>query len=300
MRRLIPAVLALTLVAAACSGGGDELARVGETSITTSDLETLYEGDSLPIDGDFRDALFRIMAVEVLEQGMQEDFGLTVDEDEVTTRFQEQMADIELSGGSVGDAIGIPNATAEMVRFDTRISVLIDTVVDHLTGDPDFLREFYDIGTTITEVCVRHILAPTEEVALDTKQLLDEGADFAEMVGTVSIDTSAEDGDLGCRVAAGYVQAFADASIEAPIGELYGPVETEFGWHLLIVDSRTKPTFDEVLASPSEYISAEVAQQEFGGWLNEKLQVADAEVDPKIGTWSAVGIVPPETPDAEE
>jgi len=300
VRRLIPAVLALALVTAACSGGGDEIARVGETSITTSSLETLYDGDSLPIDGEFRDALFRIMAVEVLEQGMEEDFGLTVDEDEVTTRFQEQMADIELSGGSVGDAIGIPNATAEMVRFDARISVLIDQVVERLTGDPSFLQEFYDMGSTITEVCVRHILAPTEEVATDTKQLLDEGADWEEMVGSVSIDTSSENGDLGCRPAATYVEPFANATMEAPVGELYGPVESEFGWHLLIVDSRTKPTLEEVLASPNDYISAEVAQQEFGIWLNEKLQAADAEVDPKIGTWSPVGIVPPETPDTEE
>ena len=190
--------------------------------------------------------------------------------------------------------------TAEMVRFDARISVLIDTFVEHIASDEEFIRDFYDIGTTITEVCVRHILAPTEVVALDTKQLIEEGADFAEMVGTVSIDTSSEDGDLGCGPAGRYVPSFADASMEAPIGELYGPVESDFGWHLLIVDSRTKPTFEEVLASPQDYISAEVAEQEFGAWLNEELQAADAEVDPKIGTWSPVGIVPPETQDAEE
>ena len=33
------------------------------------------------------------------------------------------------------------------------------------------------------------------------------------------------------------VPAFADALFETPIGELVGPVETDFGWHVILVEA---------------------------------------------------------------
>ena len=52
---------------------------MGDSVIRLSDIEALFEGDTLPIDDAFLEALFRVMAVEVLTQALAADFGATVD-----------------------------------------------------------------------------------------------------------------------------------------------------------------------------------------------------------------------------
>lgn len=84
---------------------------------------------------------------------------------------------------------------------------------------------------------IQHILLETEEEANEVLALLQEGADFAELARTRSLDLAARGngGDLGFFTRQDMVAPFADAAFAAEIGEIVGPVETDFGFHVIEV-----------------------------------------------------------------
>ena len=94
------------------------------------------------------------------------------------------------------------------------------------------------------EVSARHILVETEDEALGLIGQLDEGADFAELAQEHSIGPSgAQGGDLGFFERGQMVEPFAAAAFALEPGSYTSePVETQFGWHIILVeDSRTTP-----------------------------------------------------------
>ncbi len=86
--------------------------------------------------------------------------------------------------------------------------------------------------------CVRHILVDTEEEGETLMTDLGAGADFSALAVERSVGPSGPDGgELGCVAASGFVPEFEAAVNEAEIGVPIGPVQTQYGWHVLIVDS---------------------------------------------------------------
>lgn len=117
--------------------------------------------------------------------------------------------------------------------------------------------------------CVRHILLEQEAEALDVLTELDGGADFATLAAERSTGpTGPNGGDLGCAPSSGYVTEFAVAVDEAEVGDFIGPVETEFGFHVILVEGY-------------EVNGDELAQQA----LNDGLLAADVAVDERVGMW---------------
>lgn len=295
MRRLIP-VLALVMLAAACSGAGDgELARTGDVVITESDLAALFDDDDvLEIGETTRTALFSLIAGEVLVQGMETDFGLGPDPIEVESFYLELVAQMEAAGQEPAEFVGIPGGTDEMLRFNAELAVLRRSVVDLLILDSGLVEEILANTALITSVCVSHVLVETEEGALAVIDRLDAGEDLSAVAAEVSIDVNTPGGDLGCGPAARYVEAFAAASLEAPLGEVVGPVETEFGFHVLVVSDRSALSRADIEREPSAFVSDADAGGLWSDWFGSKLQEADVTVDERFGTWSPVGIVPSE------
>ncbi len=87
-----------------------------------------------------------------------------------------------------------------------------------------------------SQVKASHILVKTEEEA---KKLYDEikaGKDFAEAATEFSSCPSGlNGGDLGFFPKGVMVKPFEDAAFSLPVGELSQPVQTQFGWHLILV-----------------------------------------------------------------
>ncbi|MFV2000761.1 MAG: peptidylprolyl isomerase, partial [Acidimicrobiia bacterium] len=93
-----------------------------------------------------------------------------------------------------------------------------------------------------------------------------------------------------------FIQPFSSVVATAPVGELIGPVQTEFGWHVILVESRETPaTLDELAEDPLRWIPEEILDAAWSNWLNEAVADADIDVRSQIGTWySAIdGILPP-------
>jgi len=101
-----------------------------------------------------------------------------------------------------------------------------------------------------TEYHAAHILVDTQEKAAALKAEIDTGADFAELARANSTDGAAESGgDLGWFGPGMMVKPFEDAVLAMKPGEVAGPVQTQFGWHLIkLAETRiaSAPPLDQV------------------------------------------------------
>ena len=100
------------------------------------------------------------------------------------------------------------------------------------------------------EVRARHILVKSEAEAKELIKQLKAGADFFELAKKNSTGPSADSGgDLGYFSRGQMVKPFEDAAFALKPGEISGPVQTEFGWHVIKVEDKRNhpvPAFDEV------------------------------------------------------
>jgi peptidyl-prolyl cis-trans isomerase C len=86
----------------------------------------------------------------------------------------------------------------------------------------------------------RHILVETEQQCNDLKQQIEGGSDFAEMAQQHSKCPSGQrGGDLGSFSQGQMVKEFDDVVFSADLGKVHGPIQTQFGYHLIEITSRT-------------------------------------------------------------
>jgi len=88
-----------------------------------------------------------------------------------------------------------------------------------------------------------HILVETEEEAQALIVTLEGGADFAELAKEKSTGPSGPTGgELGWFGLGMMVEPFEAAVVEMEVGAISAPVNTQFGWHVLILnEKRDKP-----------------------------------------------------------
>ena len=112
-----------------------------------------------------------------------------------------------------------------------------------------------------SEYHASHILVDSEAKA--TKLLADikGGKAFADVAKENSTDGSAKNGgDLGWFTLGTMVKPFEDAVVAAKVGEVAGPVKTDFGWHLILVtETRAKapPSMDDMKQQLSNQVEAD-------------------------------------------
>jgi peptidyl-prolyl cis-trans isomerase C len=87
----------------------------------------------------------------------------------------------------------------------------------------------------------RHILVASKEVCEDLKKQIEAGADFAAVAREHSTCPSGKQGgSLGEFGPGQMVKEFEEVVFKGEVGKVLGPVQTQFGYHLLEVTSRTE------------------------------------------------------------
>ena len=85
----------------------------------------------------------------------------------------------------------------------------------------------------------RHILVATEQECLDLKTQIEGGADFAELAKKHSQCPSGQSGgDLGEFSKGQMVPEFDTVVFGGELNQTHGPVQTQFGFHLIEITSR--------------------------------------------------------------
>jgi len=87
----------------------------------------------------------------------------------------------------------------------------------------------------MSKVAAKHILVTHEYEALDLIKKLENGEAFEELAKSFSsCGSSAQGGDLGEFSKGMMVKPFEDAVFSLAVGETSGPVQTQFGYHLIL------------------------------------------------------------------
>ncbi|MDZ7710067.1 MAG: peptidylprolyl isomerase [Roseovarius sp.] len=255
LQRLLAPVLFTALTAAAPATAQDAppldtvIATVGETEITLGHMIALRvtlpeQYNQIPPDVLFKGVLDQLVQQELLSQAHEGDLStvarLRLENEERAITASEMI-------GSLTDAA--ITAEALQAAYDSEYAE---------TGDE-------------TEYRASHILVETEEKAKEIAGEIADGANFAALAQEHSTGPSGPSGgELGWFGAGVMVPEFSDAVAALEAGEVSGPVQTQFGWHLIKLNEtrvKERPSLDEVRGELTETLrrqalDAHVAQLE--------------------------------------
>ncbi len=178
------------------------------------------------------------------------------------TGLLEQLVQQELVAAAAADNMtGYMETAIENENRALLAAIALDDIAMAEISDEDLQAE-YDAQFGSVEAAMEfnasHILVETQEEAQALVDQLEEGADFAELAQEHSTGPSGPNGgQLGWFGAGMMVPAFEQAVFTLGVGEVSDPVETRFGWHVIILnDSREQalPTLDDVRADLTEML----------------------------------------------
>lgn len=285
-------VLVVALVVAACGGGtgGGIAATVNGIEITVAEIQAMRVGDAATIDkATFASDLTDAIIDRAVVNAAKEEFSIEPSEAEIQAKADDLASEIEAAQGvTVEQFFTSQNLPMERLVAIANQQVVRDKLFEHFEpdavpasdADANLLLSTDPIGRV--EACVRHILVSSEEEALLAKDRIEAGEQFADVAIDVGTDgTAPQGGDLGCQPLGLYVAAFAQAAAEAPVGVVTGPVQSDFGWHLILVESREEPSLEDI----KEQITMGRVNQLIDAWLIDIVKDATVSVDSQYGTW---------------
>ncbi|MCP2013331.1 peptidyl-prolyl cis-trans isomerase C [Deinococcus sp. HSC-46F16] len=135
------------------------------------------------------------------------------------------------------------------LRADIERELIVDAYLEGIKSRLKFgdalVASFYNLNrsafTRPAQACVRHILVATQAEGQTILRDLAAGGDFAAIAREKSQDpgSAAEGGELGCIEPSETVEPFDRTSFAAPLNQPQ-LVQSEYGWHVLVVTRRTQ------------------------------------------------------------
>ncbi|HOI63094.1 MAG: peptidylprolyl isomerase [Mesotoga sp.] len=192
--------------------------------------------------------------------------GLLPSEDEVASETAAMLSMYTSDLYTVGQieaAYGSIDVFAEEIKEYVTYSLKINRFLDKAipTDEESLLTYFTENIETIRNlyetVKARHILVSEEATALSLKNKIKNGeTTFADAAAQYSEDSSSalNGGELDYLSRGDTVAEFEEAIFTAPVGELYGPVKTMSGYHLIVVEERIEiDSLSDLQASEDTY-----------------------------------------------
>lgn len=138
-------------------------------------------------------------------------------------------------------------------RRTLRAGIVLDDLISSAVSDEALqaaYEERFANAEPTTEYNASHILVETEAEAQEIRKLLDDGGDFAALAKEKSTGPSGPNGgNLGWFGPGMMVKPFEDAVVALEPGQVSDPIETQFGWHVILLsETRLKdaPALEEV------------------------------------------------------
>ncbi|MFW5655464.1 MAG: peptidylprolyl isomerase [Roseicyclus sp.] len=243
------------------------LATVNGTEITVGHLAAMY--DLLPQE-------YRDLPAQTLFDGMLEQLVR-----------QQVLSDVARDDMTETRRLGLEN---EQRAF------LASSLIDQIAGaelSEEAVQAEYDARfgevEPEAEFNASHILVETEEEAQALIDELAEGAEFAELAATHSIGPSGPNGgQLGWFTPGMMVPEFETAVFELEPGEVSEPVQTQFGWHVILLnDARTAevPTLEDVRPQLEQELRQDIVERRLDELVNAaEIDRPTLDIDPSVIT----------------
>jgi peptidyl-prolyl cis-trans isomerase C len=273
---------------------GDQVVTADEVDRRIDALEALYgvqapEKESEKSDF-LRDAA-KSMAVQLMLQDEAKERGIVIAAKEIDETLQGLIDQRYPDGGRTAfvAALGELGATEDQVRGEIGDQLLVSKLFDDVAGDVSAeeaeLKDTFEDRNEELATPVRrklsNIVVADRGAAEQVLRQLRSGEPFAAVAKASSLDSATRDsgGDLGVLPADNLEDAYAKAAFKAPVGGLFGPVQTESGWNVGKVQR-------ELPAAPAKYaelrdalrqtVLAEKSLKVWRSWLADV--IADHEV----------------------
>ncbi len=290
------------LLAFSLSGCGDQasqevvLANVNDEEISDQELQEFLQVVYLYMP-DVKDMYEEQDALEMLENEIlwflienrileQEArvLELEVDQEEIEKEFQEVREELVNQVYGTEEAfqdrlneLGIEEQVMKLVHRDSQLRwALFEHTSSQLTEDEvrAFVEENPSLLAQPAQVHAYHILLETEEEAQSALKRIKDGADFTEVGEEVSLDSYVELGLI--RSDDMLDPIFLEAAFALSSGEISEPVETPFGFHLIMITDKIEAqelSFEEI-----EEEAREIKKRlYFEEYLQELLSSAEVE-----------------------
>jgi peptidyl-prolyl cis-trans isomerase C len=186
---------------------------------------------------------------------------------------------------SKGSELALENERRSFMAGEALTKVALGSISeDDLNA---LFTERYAGAEPTEEYNAAHILVETEEEAVAIKAEIDGGADFGEIALAKSTGPSGPNGgDLGWFEKGMMVPEFEAAVLALEPGQVSGPVQTQFGWHIIKMNEKRlkdAPTLDDVRDELTEELQRKAIDAAIAG-ATEAAEIvrSDEGMDPAI------------------
>jgi len=243
-----------------------------------------YFGQGAPTDKTL--AVKQLIALKLLAAKSEKKFAK-----EAETAAADSLEQVEAYFGS-RDELLKQLATAKLTEAELKQFIKrhfltgksVEALVDDKAIKAEYDRQSQADSAAFVNASVRHILVATSDAstgqalrtedealarAKEVQTKLKAGGDFAKLAKDYSDDPGSKDngGLYADAPIAQYVEAFKKAAAELPLNQISDPVKTEFGYHVMKVESRTVLTVDKA----KEQLLSGLLQQTFQTYLDKQL-----------------------------
>lgn len=166
-------------------------------------------------------------------------------------------------------------------RKDILASLAIGETVKEAVVTEEELKGFYEVNKQRFEkgetVSAKHILVKEEVKCQEILEEVQRGKAFEEAAQQYSTCPSGQKGgDLGEFGKGQMVKEFEDAAFTAEIGQVVGPVATQFGYHLIKVEAK-----NEAVVAAFEEVREQIRRNLLGQKQNQAYSDKAAELKAK-------------------
>jgi len=254
-------------------------------------------------------AAYRKLQEEVIEQLVVQELlwqeaqrhQIVVDDTEVNAELQKMKAGFEtereftfsIQAGGFNE-----QSFRENIRQQRSVQQMIATkITDSSVVEDAEVKAFYDGNldkmSVPEQIRARHILIKvegeddaTKSAALEKIAAIQKRLEAGESFPLVAIDSSegpsgAQGGDLGLFGRGQMVAAFEDAAFALQPGEVSGPVETQFGFHLIKLEeyvAAEQVPFETASPRIRDYLSQQKLQQTVETLITDLRETGDVQV----------------------
>ncbi|WP_377891436.1 peptidylprolyl isomerase [Alkalihalobacillus sp. R86527] len=268
---LLTAFIAILAISACSNNSGDDSEVVVETGAGNITKEEFYQAMK---DQAGETVLSDLVQTKILEDKYDvSDKEVQAELDKIKENFEsDEQLEEALQANGYKDL--------EQFKTDVRKQLLAQkAATEGVDVSDEKLKTFYEENQNLfTELEASHILVDDEETAKEVKEKLNDGGDFAELAKEYSKDGSAQNGgDLGIFKKGDMVAEFEEAAFALKEGEVSDIVQSQFGFHIIKLKSKTVKPYKESKEEVKEQYLQQNAK-DVPAVIDELIKEADIKV----------------------